>query len=179
MPAQSVFCSRSLLCQCVQGSSPLSFPPCSVYLVLCWGFLSVWTWVTYRVIGLQLFALFYMQTSNLTSTICWKCCLFSSVYFCFFFFIKNQVMCRYVDLCLSLQFSWSKCLFLCQYHTVFITIVQLEIKDGDSFSSSFMIRIGLSILGFFVLYLFVHLFIFIFPYEFENSFQGLWRIDLW
>lgn len=56
-----VFCSVScLLCQCTQDYSPLSLPSSSVYLFLCWGLWSTWTWVLWRVIDVDLFAFFYI-----------------------------------------------------------------------------------------------------------------------
>jgi intracellular septation protein A len=56
---------------------------------LCWGLWSTWTWDLYRVINVDLFAFFSMQTSSQISTICWR-------HFFFFHcivlvFVKNHV----------------------------------------------------------------------------------------
>ena len=62
------------------------------------------------------------------------------------------------------------CLFLCQYHAVFITVVsvvQLEIEDGENSSNSFTIQDDFSILG-----------VLTFPYEAENCVRALTGIAL-
>ena len=46
-----------------------------MYLVLCGGLRSTWTWASYKEIRMDQFAVFYTLTSSWTSTICWKCCL--------------------------------------------------------------------------------------------------------
>lgn len=45
-------------------------------LVSCWGPWSTGWWVFPRGIGLHAFALCYFPTFRLTSTVCWRCCLF-------------------------------------------------------------------------------------------------------
>lgn len=50
--------------------------------------LRTWTWVLCSVIHMDVFALFYMQTSSFKSPICWRCWLFPSAYSDF---IKNQM----------------------------------------------------------------------------------------
>jgi hypothetical protein len=52
-----------------------------VYLVLYEGPWSTWTWALYRGIRMDLCAFFYMLTGSWTSIICWKYCLFSTVWF--------------------------------------------------------------------------------------------------
>ena len=73
-----VFCSGKFpLCPCAWGSSVLSFLLVSVNLVLCG---------SPDPLELELFtrgqfAFFYVQTASWTSTICWRCCLFSTGWF--------------------------------------------------------------------------------------------------
>jgi hypothetical protein len=44
-----VFCSGNFpLCPCVQESSPISLLLVSIYLVLCGGPWSTWTWALFR-----------------------------------------------------------------------------------------------------------------------------------
>ena len=77
-----VFCSgKFLLCPCVQGSSPRSLLLVSVYLILCGGPRSIWTWALYKKIRMDQFTLFYMLTASWTKTISWKYCLFSTGWF--------------------------------------------------------------------------------------------------
>ena len=68
------------LCQWVQAYFHL--PPLwgSVWLLaLFWGLCFIWTWVLCMAIGMDLFAFFYMLTSSYTSTIFWRCFLFSTL----------------------------------------------------------------------------------------------------
>ena len=73
---------RSLfLWQWVRCYSTLSLLSESVYLALYF-LCSIWIWVLCRVISTDLFELFYMWLSILTSTICFRCCfIFYRVYF--------------------------------------------------------------------------------------------------
>jgi len=72
-----VFCSGKFpLCSWVWGSFLLSFLFDSLYLVLCGGPWSTWTWALYEEIKMDQFVFFYMWTSTWTNTIWWKCCLF-------------------------------------------------------------------------------------------------------
>lgn len=72
---------KSSLCQYVQDYSLLSLLSKSVYLFSCWCLWSTWTWVLCRMTGIDQFVFFNMKPYNLISTICWRSCLFSSVYF--------------------------------------------------------------------------------------------------
>ena len=77
-----VFCSGNFpLWSCFWGSSPLSFLLVSVYLVLYGGPWSTWIWALYKEIRMDWFAFFYMLITSWNSTICWKCCLFSTGWF--------------------------------------------------------------------------------------------------
>ena len=65
-----MFCSESLfLCQWAQGYSPLSCQSGSMYLVLCWSFWSIRSWVSCRVLSMDLYGIYYIQPSCLTNTI--------------------------------------------------------------------------------------------------------------
>ena len=76
-----------------------------------------WSGFLCSVIIVDLFGFFYMHLSNLTSTICWRFCLFSCVYFWLY---KNSSVHRCIDLCLGLQLdSIDLYLFLCQYLVFF------------------------------------------------------------
>ena len=95
-----------------------------------------------------------MQTCNLATTIYWRCCTFSSMYF--WPLNKKRGLHKCMDLCLGLQFysiehyvrfMIIKCFI---YHYSFI--VQLEIMDSDTSSSSFMFMIVLAIQGFCIHY---------------------------
>ena len=84
-----IFCLQScLLCQCIQGYSPLFVLSVSVYLVLSWGLWSTWIWVLFMVIdygsSLLLTNIHFDQQYVL------KMLSFSLVYISGFFF-KNQV----------------------------------------------------------------------------------------
>ena len=63
LSALLVFSSGSpLICQCFHSYSLLSLLSGSVYLNLCLGLQSIWTWVLCRVMNIDLFTLFYIQT---------------------------------------------------------------------------------------------------------------------
>ena len=65
MPEPLVFYSGPCLWYlCIQDYFPLSLLSDLVYLVLCWDLWYTWTWVLCRVINMDLFAFFYMQTSS-------------------------------------------------------------------------------------------------------------------
>lgn len=142
MPVLTVFCSESLwLCQWIQGYSSLSSSSELVYLFLCWSFWSGWSWVLCRMISMDLFV-FYIQTANLTSTVCWRCyqCVFlasllkvdihSSVDFGLLFDSIDQHFCFYVK----------KCFY---YYS---SIVQLEFGNGEISRVYFIIQDDLTIL---------------------------------
>jgi hypothetical protein len=52
-----------------------------VYLVLCTGSWSTWTWALHKGIRMDQCAFFYILTTSWTSSICWKSCLFSTGWF--------------------------------------------------------------------------------------------------
>jgi hypothetical protein len=82
-----MFCSGNcLLDQYVQVFFPLFLIFGLVYPGFCWGPWSTWTWVLWRVVNMDLFVFFYMQTFSYTSTIYWT-------YFLFFigFFVESQL----------------------------------------------------------------------------------------
>jgi len=89
---------------------------------------------------MDLFGFFCVEPSNLTSTICWRCCLFSTVYF---WFLHQKISCPSVCGFMFgslFKFSWSTCLFLCQNHSFYYcsSVVQSEIRDGNTSSRSFI-----------------------------------------
>ena len=61
----------------------------SVWLVLCWGLRSIWTWVLCMAIDVDLFAFFYLFIVSYVSTIYWICFFFPI--YNLSFFVKNQV----------------------------------------------------------------------------------------
>ena len=70
--------------------------------------------------GYVLASLIYVWLSNFLSTTYWRDCLFSLV--CFASFVKNWPwVCGFIS-GLSILCHWNRCLFLCQDHTVLITI---------------------------------------------------------
>jgi hypothetical protein len=79
--AIGVMCRKFSLCQCVWEFFQLFLLLDSVCLILCGGPWSTWTWALYREIRMDQFALFYLLTGSWISTICWKCCLFSTGWF--------------------------------------------------------------------------------------------------
>ena len=83
-----VFCSGSYVWwQCIQNYSPPDFLWSSVYLVLCWGIWSTWTWVLCMVIVMSQFVFTYILTFSYISTICWRCYIFT-LYISAFFIIN-------------------------------------------------------------------------------------------
>lgn len=71
-----MLCSEHLfLCGWVQVYLPPSLLWGSVYLTLYWSLWFIRSWVVCRVKRTDMFAFFYMQSSSLTSNICWRCYL--------------------------------------------------------------------------------------------------------
>ena len=85
--------------------SVFSLLPGSICLVLCWSLSSTWTWVLCRVISMDLFAFFYMQTISHTSTIWWRSCLLFIVSFWLFLSNKKNHVSMYVRIYV-LAFNW-------------------------------------------------------------------------
>jgi len=69
-----VFCSGPICSRLF----PTFFLLVGVYLILCGGLWSTWTWALYRMIRMARFAFFYMLTASWTSTICY---LFKMLFF--------------------------------------------------------------------------------------------------
>lgn len=100
-----VLCSGNcLLCQYIQGHSPLSFLSCQQHLDLCSSLCSTWTWVLFWLIDLDLYA-FYMHTSVWTRAICWRYFIFFPFYISVPFFHWKPGLHRCVCLWLGLWFS--------------------------------------------------------------------------
>jgi len=111
------------LCPCVRDSSPLSLLLVSVYLVLCGGLRSTWTWYLYKAIKMDQFVLFYLLTASWSSTICSKCSFFPLDGFSSF--VKRSSDHRCVGSFLSLQFysiDLPVCLYTNTIQFFFITI---------------------------------------------------------
>jgi hypothetical protein len=122
-------------------SSLSLLPDSEVHKVLCWGLWSIWSWVLCKVINKNLSVVFYMQASSLTSTICWRCCLFSAVYF--WLCQKSHVYRVFNLIPLISRFV------LCQYCAVLYynsSVVQFEIGDVIPLAVLWLLRIVLAIL---------------------------------
>jgi len=129
-------------CPCVQGSSPLFLLLVWVSLVLCIGPWSTWTCALYRAIRIDRFAFFYMLTSNSSSTICLKCYFFPLNGFSTFvkdqvtigmwvhFWVFNSIPLIYLPVSVPISYSFNH----------FCSIIQLEVRDGDSPRSSFIVE---------------------------------------
>lgn len=62
--------------------SPLTLLSGSLWLNLCWNLWYILSLVLYiKGISIDLLRFFYMHPCNLASTVCWRYCLLSSVYF--------------------------------------------------------------------------------------------------
>lgn len=108
------------------------------------------SWISCRVINMDLLRLVYMKPLSLTTTKCWRCCCY---FRCIFLdILSNRYDHMYVDLMTgtSYLFYWSACLFLCQYHIVLITVVLFDIKDGDTSRSHCIIQYCFSYPGIFI-----------------------------
>lgn len=146
-------CSESpFLCQWVRGYLPYSLLLDSGYLVLCWGPRFIWSWVLYRVRNKDLISFYIL--SSLTSTTCWRCYLFSSVYQWALFQKSNG--CQSVGLCVAPQFYCTeKCvsfIVITMLFNYYSSLTQLGIWDSDTVSCPFIVfdcvcESGLCILG--------------------------------
>ena len=145
---------------CPQGSPPLSFLLVSVLCGGLWGSVyvvlwgdpwSTWTWAFYSEIRMDQLPFFFMLTSSWTSTICWKCCIFPLESFSTF--VKDQVTLWFISGS-SILFHWSTCLSLYQYHAAFnhnCSVVQLNVRHGDSTRGYFIVENSFHYPGFFVI----------------------------
>jgi hypothetical protein len=109
------------------------------------------------------FAFFYMLTTSLTSTICWKCYLFH--WMVFNSFVKDQVTIRVLGSFVGLQFdSIDLPAYHCTNTTQFLSQFlcnTVEVRDGDSTRSPFMVENSfLSFFSFGALFLLDVLFIY-------------------
>ena len=162
-----MFCSgNSPLCGCVHGFFLLSLQLDSVYLILCGGPWSTWTWALKKEIRMDRFAFVNMLTATWASTICWKCCLFSTGWFWLLCQRSSDHTCG--GLILGLQFypiDLPACLYSSTIQFFFIcfvlfcfnhncSVVELEVNSPRS---SFIAENSFCYPGFFVI-----------PDEFEN-----------
>ena len=145
-----LYLGSGLLCPRIQGYFPLSLIWSSVWQDLCWGLWSIWTWVLCIVLDMDLFAFFYMLISSYASTICWRC--FLSLLYNFSFFVKNQI---FIGVWINI-FYLIPLIHLSVFMPIpdcfhyYSSIVELEIRDGDAFGSSFHVQDCFSYPGFFV-----------------------------
>jgi hypothetical protein len=103
-PKPFVFCSGNcLLYQCVQSYFPFSLLWDLVYS-LCRSPWSTWTWVWWRVINVEQYALFYMQTSSRINIVCWN--FFFPPMYGFGLLYQKLIVHRCVGLFLGLQFDF-------------------------------------------------------------------------
>ena len=90
--------------------------------------------------NMGLFGFFYMQTSSLTSTICFRCCLISCVYFWPLYQKSGskgvQIYIRVFNLIPLTNVSAFVPIQCCFYY--YSLVVQLEIRDSDISRSSFI-----------------------------------------
>ena len=69
----------------------------------------------------SLVSVFCMWLSSFPNNVCWRACPFPIVYF--YLFCSKLIDHIGISVCgLYTLFHWSVCMFLCQYHTVLITI---------------------------------------------------------
>ena len=116
-----------------------TFLSCLIYLVLCWGLWSTWTWVLCRVIDMDLFTFFYMRHPVIPGPFV-EDVFFSPLYSCGSF-VENQVSIG------GWIYVWVFYSVLFIHLSVFIpipsclycnrSVVKLGIRDGDT-SGSFL-----------------------------------------
>jgi hypothetical protein len=144
-----VVCSGTFtLCPCIRSFFPLSVQLVSVYLVLCGQ-----CWGLYKEIRMDRFAFFYKLTASQTSTIWWK-----SVFFplnSFSSLVKDQGSIGvWVHFCvfnsILVIFLLVSVLILCNF-CHYCSVVQLEVQDGDSPCSSFIVENSFDSPGFFII----------------------------
>lgn len=90
---------------------------------------SIWSCFWGRVRGQDLLSFSYRWDPSLPSTVCWRTYLSSKV--CFWYLWGNKSGgCGCMGLYLLISSHWSICLFLCQNHTVFVTMaLQYNLKS--------------------------------------------------
>ena len=119
--------------QSIQGYFPL-FLLDLAYLDICWGRQSTWNWVLCAVMNMDLYAFFYMKTSNKTRNLCWRCFLFSIVWFCLPY--EKSSVCGCMGLFQGLRFEsidQSVCsITISHSFYYYCSVVQLEIRDDDT-----------------------------------------------
>lgn len=84
--------------------------------------------------------IYFESPSSLTNSICWKCCITSTVNF-WILYPKKRCLYMYGFMSKSSNwFSWTVCWFRSQkkyYFYYYVFIVKLEIRDVDTSNSSF------------------------------------------
>jgi hypothetical protein len=118
-----------------------------MYLDPCWDLWYTCTWLLCVMINMNLFVLFLYTDISLTSTICWRCCLFlvciSGI------FIKHQMyICAWIYvLFFPLILLINTFIFvLSRWFYYYSSVVQLEIGDYDISHSSLIYMIVLTML---------------------------------
>jgi hypothetical protein len=133
VPELLVFCSGScLLCHCIQGYSPLSLLSDLLYPVFCWGLVEIHLVLSF-VQGNNICIYLHSSTCRhpVRSALCVKIIsFFHSIVLPFLSKIKGPYVFWFTYRS-SIQFHWSTCLFLHQYHAVFISItLEYNLKSG-------------------------------------------------
>ena len=117
--AIGVCLGNSPLCQWVQGSFPFPLLLDSVYLVLCWGPWSTWTWTLCKVTNIFIFIFLYTD-SKLDQHHLLK---MLSLFHCIFLASLSKIKYLCVVLFLGLQlYSIDQHVCLCNTMQLFITI---------------------------------------------------------
>lgn len=123
VPVLSASCSECRSCANEFKTTPdFLFYQTEIILVLCFRSLMYFKLSFVQMVDTDLFLFFCMQLSHMTSTICWRCCIFSRVYFWLLWEKKKSVVCRCMELCLGLQFD-SIHLLVCFYSNMLFLLL--------------------------------------------------------
>ena len=147
-PILIYYAESQLLCQSVEGCSPFSLLSGSVYMVLWCSVWSSWLWVSCRVVSMHLLVFFHMQSSSLTSTICWRCFLFSNMYFWRF---RMVFLGMHTNAWVFNLTPLINVYFVCKCHAVFITVTPKYSVKSEMVIPPLvllLIRIALVVLGY-------------------------------
>ena len=108
--------------------------------------------IFYKVIHIDLFEFLNMQISSYIGTICWRCCLFPTIWLCPL--CQNQVSIGVwvyfwlFDLILLINLSVSVLIPFSFFFYHYCFVAQLEVRDGDSSRHSFIVQDRFSYTGF-------------------------------
>ena len=111
-----------------------------VYPALHWGLWSTWTWVLCRLVDLDLFAFFYIQKPSYPAPFVEDAFFFH----CVVLVSLLKIKCPYMWICFWI-FNSISLISLTIFKTMprsfsyYLSVVQFEIKDGDTSRSSFIV----------------------------------------